>query len=184
MTPRFLTRAKNISKPVLVALACLCVLPAVFLIGDYHGLWKREPISRLEILQVRFKAIDGETGRPVDGFHIRCRRRAHNHLRAAVAGAATPGSPRARPGIAHDDLCVPAASAAEAPGVKTLRVAASRQFEKGLLFHRDRGLLADATPIELWVLHGDYKTLTLSFTSEQLLSPTPDPKEITLFPRR
>lgn len=169
--PRFANRANNMRKPALVALACLCVLAAVFLIGDYHGLWKREPVSRLEILQVRFKAVDGETRRPVDGFHIRCRSRA-----PAVA-------PR-RPGIAHDDLCVPVAGAAEAPGVKTFRVAAQRQFEKGLLFHRDRGLLDAAAPIELWVLHADYKTLTLPFTPGQLLSPTPDPKEITLFPRR
>lgn len=172
--PRFATSAKNIRKPALVALACLCVLAAVFLIGDYHGLWKREPVSRLEILQVRFKAIDGATGRPVDGFHIRCRNR---------APGAAPGFTR-RPGIAHDDLCVPVAGAAEAPGVKTFRVAAQRQFEKGLLFHRDRGLLDAAAPIELWVLHADYKTLTLPFTPGQLLSPTPDPKEITLSPRR
>ena len=169
--PRFATRANNIKKPALVALACLCVLAAVFLIGDYHGLWKRELVSRLEILQVRFKAIDGATGRPVEGFHIRCRNRA------------TGAAPR-RPGIAHDGLCVPISGAAEAPGVKTFRVAAQRQFEKGLLFHRDRGLLAAAAPIELWVLHADYKTLNLSFTPGQLLSPTPDPKEITLFPRR
>lgn len=169
--PRFATSAKNIRKPALVALACLCVLAAVFLIGDYHGLWKRELVSRLEILQVRFKAIDGETGRPVDGFHIRCRSRA-------------PAAAPRRPGIAHDDLCVPVAGAAEAPGVKTFRVAAQRQFEKGLLFHRDQGLLDAAAPIELWVLHADYKTLTLPFTPGQLLSPTPDPKEITLFPRR
>ena len=168
------TRAKNTRKPALVALACLCVLAAVFFIGDYHGLWKREPVSRLEIIQVRFKAIDGATGQPVDGFHIRCR------SRASGAGAVAPR----RPGIVHDDLCVPVASAAEGPGVKTLRVAASRQFEKGLLFHRDQGLRDAGTPIELWVLHGDYKTLTLSFTPGQLLSPTPDPKEITLFPRR
>ena len=169
--PRFATRAKNMRKPALAALACLCVLAAGFLIGDYHGLWKREPVSRLEILQVRFKAIDGATGRPVDGFHIRCRSRA-------------PGAAPRRPGIARDDLCVPVSGAAEVPGVKTFRVAARRQFEKGLLFHRDRGLLDAAAPIELWVLHADYKTLTLSFTPEQLLSPTPDPKEITLFPRR
>ena len=169
--PRFATRANNIKKPALIALACLCVLAAGFLIGDYHGLWKRELVSRLEILQVRFKAIDGATGRPVDGFHIRCRSRA-------------PGAAPRRPGIARDDLCVPVSGAAEAPGVKTFRVAAQRQFEKGLLFHRDRGLLAAAAPIELWVLHADYKTLTLSFTPEQLFSPTPDPKEITLFPRR
>lgn len=169
--PRFATRANNMRKPALIALACLCVLAAGFLIGDYHGLWKRELVSRLEILQVRFKAIDGATGRPVDGFHIRCRNRA-------------PGAAPRRPGIAHDDLCVPVSGAAEAPGVKTFRVAAQRQFEKGLLFHRDRGLLAAAAPIELWILHADYKTLTLSFTPEQLLSPTPDPKEITLFPRR
>lgn len=169
--PRFATRANNIRKPALVALACLCVLAAVFLIGDYHGLWKRELVSRLEILQVRFKAVDGETGRPVDGFHIRCRSRA-------------PAAAPRRPGIAQDDLCVPVSGAAEAPGVKTFRVAAQRQFEKGLLFHRDRGLLDAAAPIELWVLHTDYKTLTLPFTPGQLLSPTPDPKEITLFPRR
>ena len=169
--PRFATRANNIKKLALVALACLCVLAAGFLIGDYHGLWKRELVSRLEILQVRFKAIDGATGRPVDGFHIRCRSRA-------------PGAAPRRPGIAHDDLCVPVSGAAEAPGVKTFRVAAQRQFEKGLLFHRDRGLLDAAAPIELWVLHADYKTLTLPFTPGQLLSPTPDPKEITLFPRR
>ena len=174
--PRFATSANNIRKPALIALACLCVLAAGFLISDYHGLWKRELVSRLEILQVRFKAIDGETGRPVDGFHIRCR------SRAPAAGAA-PGFTR-RPGIAHDDLCVPVSGAAEAPGVKTFRVAAQRQFEKGLLFHRDRGLLDAAAPIELWVLHADYKTLTLPFTPGQLLSPTPDPKEITLFPRR
>lgn len=177
MPPPFATRAKNTRKLALVALACLCVLAAVFLIGDYHGLWKRELVSRLEILQVRFKAVDGETGRPVDGFHIRCR------SRAPGAGAAAPGFPR-RPGIAQDDLCIPVSGAAEAPGVKTFRVAAHRQFEKSLLFHRDRGLLAAATPVELWVLHADYKTLTLPFTPEQLLSPTPDPKEITLFPRR
>lgn len=177
MPPPSATRAKNIKKPALIALACLCVLAAVFLIGDYHGLWKRELVSRLEILQVRFKAVDGATGRPVDGFHIRCR------SRVPAAGAVAPGSSR-RPGIAQDDLCIPVSGAAEAPGVKTVRVAAHRQFEKGMLFHRDRGLLAAATPIELWVLHADYKTLTLSFTPEQLLSPTPDPKEITLFPRR
>lgn len=169
--PRFATRANNTRKPALAALACLCVLAAVFLIGDYHGLWKRELVSRLEILQVRFKAIDGATGQPVDGFHIRCRSRA-------------PAAAPRRPGIARDDLCVPVSGAAEAPGVKTFRVAAQRQFEKGLLFHRDRGLLDSAAPIELWVLHADYKTLTLSFTPGQLLSPTPDPKEITLFPRR
>ena len=169
--PRFATRAKNLSKPALVALACLCVLAAVFLIGDYRGLWKSEPVSRLEILQVRFKAIDGATGQPIDGFHIRCRSRA-------------PAAAPRRPGIAHDDLCVPVSGAAEAPGVKTFRVAAHRQFEKGLLFHRDRGLLDAGAPIELWVLHADYKTLTLSFTPRQLLSPAPDPKEITLFPRR
>lgn len=175
MPPPFATRAKNTRKLALIALACLCVLAVVFLIGDYHGLWKRELVSRLDILQVRFKAVDGATGRPVDGFHIRCRSRA--------PGAVAPGSPR-RPGIAQDDLCIPVSGAAEAPGVKTFRVAAHRQFEKGLLFHRDRGLLDAATPIELWVLHADYKTLTLPFTPGQLLSPTPDPKEITLFPRR
>ena len=66
-----------------------------------------------------------------------------------------------------------------APAASRPSAQAAREAE-----HRDLGLLAAAAPIELWVLHADYKTLTLPFTPGQLLSPTPDPKEITLFPRR
>ena len=48
-------------KTLIIALTCLAAVLGGVLIGDYHGLWKRDEINRLEIIPIRFKAIDAIT---------------------------------------------------------------------------------------------------------------------------
>ncbi len=147
-------------KAIIITLVCICALITGFLIGDYQGLWKRTEITRLEIIQVRFKAIDSVTNQPVDNYHVRCRARGSN------------------------DLCVPVADALESPGVKTVRIAGQRKYEKGLLFSHDKGLAVnESAPVELWVIHADYRTLSLASSYTELTSLGTDMKELILTPR-
>ena len=91
-------------KTLIIALTCLAAVLGGVLIGDYHGLWKRDEINRLEIIPIRFKAIDAITSQPVDNYHVRCRSRESS------------------------DLCLPVAGAAEPPGVKTVRICRATQI--------------------------------------------------------
>ena len=74
-------RTGNNVKTLIIALTCLAAVLGGVLFGDYHGLWKRDEINRLEIIPIRFKAID---------YHVRCRSQESSDLCLPVAGAAEP----------------------------------------------------------------------------------------------
>ncbi len=147
-------------RTALIILACLAAVLGVFLAGDYFGLWKRSQISRLEIIPIHFKAVDAVTGRPVYNFHVRC---------------SAPGSL---------DLCKPAAGAGDASGVKTYRITGLRNFETGLLFNHDKGLVLDGPEtIQVWVVHPDYRTHNLQFSYAELAALGNDMQQLVLTPR-
>ena len=147
-------------KTLIIALTCLAAVLGGVLIGDYHGLWKRDEINRLEIIPIRFKAIDAITSQPVDNYHVRCRSQESS------------------------DLCLPVAGAAEPPGVKTVRIAGQRKFETGLLFNHDKGLVLNGPEsIAIWVVHPNYRTLQLASSYAELVSLGSDMKELILTPR-
>ena len=147
-------------KTLVITLTCLAAALGGFLTGDYHGLWKRSQVNRLEIIPIRFKAIDSITHQPVDNYHLRCRSRESG------------------------DFCKPVAGVSEAPGVKTVRIAGQRKFETGLLFNHDKGLVMEGPEsIELWVIHPDYRTYNLETSYAELVSLGSDMKELILTPR-
>lgn len=150
----------NEVKTLIITLACLVAALGGFLIGDYHGLWKRSQINRLEIIPIRFQAIDAVSNEPVDNYHVRCRSRTSSNLCPTDAGADEP------------------------PGVRTVRIAAQRIFETGLLFNHDKGLILDDTKsIQIWVIHPDYRTVNLESSYAELVSLGTNLKEIILFRR-
>ena len=150
--------ASNV-KMALIISACLVAALGSFLVGDYLGLWKRTQVSRLEIIPIRFQAIDAVTGESVDNYHVRC---------------SAPGS---------FNLCLPVAGAGAA-GVKTYRIAGRRNFETGLLFSHDRGLVQEGPEtIEIWVIHPDYRTHSQASSYAELVSLGSDMKEIVLTPK-
>ena len=150
----------NEVKTLIITLACLVAALGGFLIGDYHGLWKRSQINRLEIIPIRFKAIDIITNQPVDNYYVRCR------------------------SLESSDLCPPVAGAAEPPGVKTVRIAGQRKFETGLLFNHDKGLVMDGPEsIEIWVIHANYRIHNQETSYAELVSLGSKMKELILTPK-
>ena len=150
----------NEVKTLIITLACLVAALGGFLIGDYHGLWKRSQINRLEIIPIRFKAIDIITNQPVDNYYVRCR------------------------SLESSDLCPPVAGAAEPPGVKTVRIAGQRKFETGLLFNHDKGLVMDGPEsIDIWVIHANYRIHKRETSYAELVSLGSNMKELILTPR-
>lgn len=147
-------------KTALITSACLAAALGVFLAGDYVGLWKRGHISRLEIIPIRFQATDAVTGGPVYNFHVRC---------------SAPGSL---------DLCRPAAGSGDASGAKTYRITGRRNFETGLLFNHDRGLVLDGPEtIQIWVVHPDYRTHNLQYSYAELAALGSNTNQLVLTPR-
>ena len=81
------------------------------------------------------------------------------------------------------NLCLPVAGAGAA-GVKTYRIAGRRNFETGLLFNHDRGLVQEGPEsIEIWVIHPDYRTHSQASSYAELVSTGSGTKEIVLTPR-
>ena len=147
-------------KALIITLTGLVSAFGGFLVGDYHGLWKRAQINRLEIIPIRFQAIDAVSKEPVDNYHVRCRSRTSSNLCPTDAGADEP------------------------PGVRTVRIAAQRKFETGILFNHDKGLILDDTKsIQIWVIHPDYRTVNLESSYAELVSLGTNMKEIILFRR-
>ena len=147
-------------KTALIISACLVAALGAFLVGDFYGLWKHTQISRLEIIPIRFHAIDSVTSEPVDNYHVRCRSRRSS------------------------DLCVPVVGAGNPPGVKTYRIAGRRNFEAGLLFSHDKGLVLNGPEsIEIWVIHPDYQTISQTSSYAELVSLGDEIKELVLTPK-
>ena len=147
-------------KALIITLTGLVSALGVFLVGDYHGLWKRAQINRLEIIPIRFQAIDAVSKEPVDNYHVRCR-----------SGTSS-------------DLCLPVAGVGAAPGIKTYRIAGQRKFETGFLFNHDKGLVLEGPEsIELWVIHPNYRTYNQETSYAELVSPGSEIKELILTPR-
>lgn len=147
-------------KTALITLAWLTAALGVFLAGDYFGLWKRSQTSRLEIIPIHFKATDSVTGRPVYNFHVRC---------------SAPGS---------FNLCRPAAGAGDASGARTYRISGRRNFETGLLFNHDMGLVLDGPEnIQVWVVHPDYQIHNQQYSYAELVSLGSDLNQLVLTPR-
>ena len=143
-------------KTALIISACLAAAVGSFLAGDYLGLWKRTQVSRLEIIPIRFQAIDAGTGESIENFHVRC---------------SAPGS---------FNLCLPVAGAGTA-GVKTYRIAGRRNFETGLLFNHDRGLVQEGPEsIEIWVIHPNYRTHSQVSSYAELVSVGSGTKKIIM----
>ena len=199
-------------KTLVITLTCLAAALGGFLTGDYHGLWKRSQINRLEIIPIRFKAMDSITQQPVDNYHLRCRSRESSDFCKPVAGVSEApgvktvriaGQRRFETGLLDSitqqpvdnyhlrcrsressDFCKPVAGVSEAPGVKTVRIAGQRRFETGLLFNHDKGLVMEGPEsIELWVIHPDYRTYNLETSYAELVSLGSDMKELILTPR-
>lgn len=147
-------------KTLVITLVCLIAAFGGFLAGDYYGLWKRSQISRLELIPIHFKVVDAVTGEPVYNYIVRC---------------SAPGS---------FNLCLPAAGSGAGPRVSTYRISGRRNFETGLLFNHDRGLVLDGPEsIEIWVIHADYRTHSETSSFAELVSLGSDTMEFVLTPR-